>query len=142
MVERFQKILNIDAETLKKVTIVIDGYKTSGEIYKFALKGLSGKYETIQEFEETLDHYINEDARKGNALHFFIPFTMQEFRELTDTLHEAQPASRAGGYGGHDLAELRAASHGPQEREARDRPEMLCTFECTLSDQTSTSKVG
>lgn len=96
MIERFQKILNIDAETRKKVTILIDGYKTSGETYKFALKGLSGKYETIQEFEETLDHYINEEARKGNALHFFIPFTKEEFRELTDTLNEALTASMEG----------------------------------------------
>ncbi len=96
MVERFQKVLNVDAGTRKKVTIVIDGYKTSGETHKFALKGLSGKYETIQEFEETLDHYINEEARKGNSLHFFIPFTMQEFREFTDTLNEALTASREG----------------------------------------------
>jgi len=96
MTGRFQKVLNIDAGTRKKVTIIIDGYKTSGETYKFALKGLSGKYETIQEFEETLDHYITEEARKGNSLHFFIPFTMQEFRELTDTINEALQASEEG----------------------------------------------
>lgn len=93
MVESFQRVLNIDAGTQKQVTIVIDGYKTSRETYRFALKGLSGKYETIQEFEETLNHHINEEARKGDSLHFFLPFTLQEFRKLTDTLNEALTAS-------------------------------------------------
>lgn len=88
MFERFQRVLNIDAGTQKKATLVIDGYKTS-ETYRFALKGLSGRYETIQDFEETLNHYINEDARKGNSLHFFLPFTLQEFHKFTETLKEA-----------------------------------------------------
>jgi hypothetical protein len=93
MVESFQRVLNTDAGTQKQVTIVIDGYKTSRETYRFALKGLSGKYETIQEFEETLDHHINEEARKGGSLHFFIILSLQELRKLTDTLNEALAAS-------------------------------------------------
>ncbi|MBA7685892.1 hypothetical protein ES703_94323 [subsurface metagenome] len=88
MLESFQRVLKIDAGTQEKATLVIDGYKN-----RFALKGLSGRYETIQDFEETLNHHINEDARKGNSLHFFLTFTLQEFRELTETLNEALAAS-------------------------------------------------
>ncbi len=88
MLERFQRVLNIDAGTQKKATLVIDGYKN-----RFAIKGLSGRYETIQDFEETLNHHINEDARKGTSLHFFLPFTLQEFHKLTETLKEALAGS-------------------------------------------------
>lgn len=92
MLERFQRVLDIDAGTQEKATLVIDGYKTSGT-YKFALKGLSGRYETIQDFEETLDHYINKDARKGETLRFFLPLTLQEVHNLTETLKEALAGS-------------------------------------------------
>lgn len=95
MVVRFQRLFTvIDGVSLEPVTILIECFRDSSGIYRFAVKSLRGEYSKPQEFEENLDHAINSAERGGKMVWSFLALTLPGFRQLTEEMKGALNASK------------------------------------------------